>query len=96
MKADILPVVSPGGIISLGDNSHYTRDETGLIHLQRDVLLAAVNREVHFLLHPEEEQLIATRVYTRLRDAFALSRPMHTNLSSIHHLLHFPSPVYYL
>ena len=37
MKADILPVVSPGGIISLGDNSHYTRDETGLIHLQRDV-----------------------------------------------------------
>jgi glycosyltransferase involved in cell wall biosynthesis len=70
MKADILPVVSPHGIISLGDNSQYTRDETGLIRLQRNVLLAAVDREVHFLLHPQEEQPIAARVYTSLKDAF--------------------------
>lgn len=70
MKADILPVVSPNGIISLGDNSQYTRDETGLIRLQRDVLQAAVDREVHFLLHPQEERPIAARVYTSLKDAF--------------------------
>jgi mannosylglucosylglycerate synthase len=70
MKADILPVVSPDGIISLGDNSQYTRDEAGLIRLQRDVLLAAVDREVHFLLHSEEEKPIAARVYTSLKGAF--------------------------
>jgi mannosylglucosylglycerate synthase len=70
MKADILPVVSPNGIISLGDNSQYRRDETGLIRLQRDVLLAAVDTEVHFLLHPREEQPIAASVYTSLKSAF--------------------------
>jgi hypothetical protein len=70
MKADILPVVSPNGIISLGDNSQYTPDETGLIRLHRDVLLAVEDREVHFLLHPQEEQSIAARVYTSLKDAF--------------------------
>jgi len=70
MEADILPVVSPEGIISLGNNSQYTRDEAGLIHLHRDVLLAAVDREVHFLLHPEAEKPIAARVYTSLKGAF--------------------------
>jgi mannosylglucosylglycerate synthase len=70
MEADILPVVSPDGILSLGNNSQYTRDETGLIHLQRDVLLAAVDREVHFLLYPQAEKAIAARVYTSLKGAF--------------------------
>lgn len=70
MEADILPLISPRGIISLGNNSQYTREEAGLIHLQEDLLQAAVDREVHFLLHPEEEMLIAARVYASLRDAF--------------------------
>jgi len=70
MEADILPLVSPDGIISLGNNSHYRRDEAGLIHLQRDVLQAAVDREVHFLLHPQEEKAIAARVYASLKGAY--------------------------
>ncbi|HJT59803.1 MAG TPA: glycosyltransferase family 4 protein [Ktedonobacteraceae bacterium] len=70
MEADILPLISAHGIISLGNNSQYTRDEAGLIHLQGDVLQAAVDREVHFLLHPQEEKLIAASVYANLRGAF--------------------------
>jgi mannosylglucosylglycerate synthase len=70
MEADILPVVSPDGIISLGNNSQYVRDEAGLIHVQEEVLQAAVDREIHFLLHPEEEQSIAARVYTSLKGAY--------------------------
>jgi mannosylglucosylglycerate synthase len=70
MEADILPLISPDGIVSLGNNSQYVPDEVGLIHLQRDVLQAAVDREVHFLLHPEEEKPIANRVYTSLKGAY--------------------------
>ncbi len=70
MEADILPLVCSDGIISLGDNSQYTLDETGLIRLQRDVLQAAADREVHFLLHPEEEKPIAARVRTSLKGAY--------------------------
>ena len=69
-EADILPVVSQDGIISLGNNSHYTLDVAGLIHLQSDVLQAAVAREVHFLLHPDEEKLVAASVYTNLKGAY--------------------------
>lgn len=70
MEADILPVVSPPGIISLGNNSQYALDSIGLIHVQQDVLQAAVDREVHFLLHPQEEQFIAASVYTNLKGAY--------------------------
>ncbi len=73
MEADILPLISPSGIISLGNNSQYMRDEAGLIHLQKDVLQAAVDREVHFLLHPEEERQIAARVYSSLKDGYDAS-----------------------
>jgi hypothetical protein len=70
MEADILPLISPDGIVSLGNNSQYTLDEAGLIHLQTDVLQAAVDKEVHFLLHPAEEKPIAARVYTSLKGAY--------------------------
>jgi len=70
MEADILPLVCPDGIISLGNNNQYTLDEAGLIRLQRDVLQAAADREVHFLLHPEEEKPIAARVHTSLKGAY--------------------------
>lgn len=70
MEADILPVVSPPGIISLGNNSQYALDSIGLIHVQQDVLQAAVDREVHFLLHPQEEQPMAASVYTNLKGAY--------------------------
>jgi glycosyltransferase involved in cell wall biosynthesis len=70
MEADILPHIELDGIISLGNNSEYTIDEAGLIHLNEAVLQAAVNREVYFLLHPGEEQIIATRTFRRLKQAF--------------------------
>ena len=70
MEADILPVIGRDGIVSLGNNSQYTPDETGLIHVQEDVLQAAVEREVHFLLHPEEERLVEARTYANLKKAF--------------------------
>jgi glycosyltransferase involved in cell wall biosynthesis len=70
MEADILPLISPDGIVSLGNNSQYTLDEAGLIHLQPDVLQMAVDQEVHFLLHPAEEKPIAARVYTSLKGAY--------------------------
>ena len=59
MEADILPLISPEGIISLGNNREYTLDETGLIRLNEEVLQAAIDREIHFLLHPDEEKTIA-------------------------------------
>ena len=70
MEADILPLISPEGIISLGNNREYTLDETGLIRLNEEVLQAAVDREVHFLLHPDEEKTIAARTCQRLKKAF--------------------------
>jgi glycosyltransferase involved in cell wall biosynthesis len=70
MEADILPLISPDGIVSLGNNSQYTLDEAGLIHLQTDVLQKAVDKEVHFLLHPAEEKPIAASVYTSLKGAY--------------------------
>jgi hypothetical protein len=70
MEADILPLISPDGIVSLGNNSQYTLDEARLIHLQIDVLQKAVHKEVHFLLHPAEEKPIAARVYTSLKGAY--------------------------
>ena len=73
MEADILPLISPSGIISLGNNSQYMLDEAGLIHLRKDVLQAAVDREVHFLLYPEKEKRIAAQVYTSLKDAYDAS-----------------------
>ena len=70
MEADILPLISPEGIISLGNNREYTLDETGLIRLNEEVLQAAVDREVHFLLHPDAEKTIAERTCQRLKKAF--------------------------
>ena len=70
MQADILPLLSPKGIISLGDNSQYTPDEIGLIHLQNDVLQAAVAQEVQLLLHPQEEKSIAAQVYAYIKAAY--------------------------
>jgi hypothetical protein len=73
MEADILPLISSNGIVSLGNNSQYMHDVAGLIHLQKDVLQAAVDKEVHFLLHPEEERQIAARVYSSLKGAYDAS-----------------------
>lgn len=70
MEADILPHITLDGIISLGNNSEYTIDETGLIHLHEAVLQAAVDREIYFLLHPGEEKKIAARTFRRLKQAF--------------------------
>jgi hypothetical protein len=70
MEADILPLISRDGIISLGNNSEYTLDEAGLIRLNEDVLQAAVDRQVYFLLHPDEEKTIAARTYHKLKKAF--------------------------
>ena len=70
MKADILPRIDPEGVILLGSNSDYILDANGLVHLREDVLQAAVEREIHFLLHPNEEQRVAARTYQRLKEAF--------------------------
>lgn len=70
MEADILPRVSDDGIISLGTNREYALTETGLISLKEEVLQAAVDREIHFLRHPREEQMVAARTYQRLKEAF--------------------------
>ena len=70
MEADILPRIARDGIISLGNNSQYTLDEAGLVHLHEDVLRAAVDREVYFLLHPDEERNIAAGTNHRLKEAF--------------------------
>ncbi len=70
MEADILPVIGRDGIVSLGNNSQYALDEEGLVQLREDVLRAAVEREVHFLLHPEEQRLVEARTYARLKEAF--------------------------
>lgn len=70
MEADILPRISPEGIISLGTNQEYTLDEMGLVHLREDILQAAVEHEIHFLLHPDEEQRVATTTRSRLLAAF--------------------------
>ncbi len=73
MEADILPRIFPEGVIVLGSNRDYALDETGLIHLREDVLQAAVEREIQFLLHPDEEQRVAARTYQRLKEAFNAS-----------------------
>ena len=70
MDADILPVIGREGIVSLGNNSQYVLDEAGLVHLREDELQAAIEREVHFLLHPEEERLVEARAYANLKGAF--------------------------
>ena len=70
MEADILPVVSAVGIISLGNNSDYALDETGFVHLRQEVLQTAVDREVHLLLYPHEEKTVAARTRDRLKAAF--------------------------
>lgn len=70
MEADILPLLAPDGIISLGNNSDYALDITGLVHLKEDVLQAAVEREIHFLLHPGEEQRAAQGTRRSLAMAF--------------------------
>jgi glycosyltransferase involved in cell wall biosynthesis len=70
MEADILPHITLNGIISLGNNSEYTIDEAGLIHLNEAILQAAVDREIYFLLHPEEEKTIAASTFRRLKQAF--------------------------
>ncbi len=70
MEVDILPLIAHDGIISLGNNSQYTLDDAGLVHLNEDVLRAAADREIYFLLHPDEEKTIAARTYHRLREAF--------------------------
>ena len=74
MEADILPHISREGIISLGDNSEYTIDTDGLIHLDEAVLQAAVAREVYFLLHPADENTRAANTFHRLKQAFDASR----------------------
>jgi len=73
MEADILPLLAPDGIISLGNNSDYALDATGFVHLKEDVLQAAVEREIHFLLHPDEEQRAAQRTRRALAIAFDAS-----------------------
>jgi len=70
MEVDILPLIAHDGIISLGNNSQYTLDEAALVRLNEDVLRAAADREIYFLLHPDEEKTIAARTYHRLREAF--------------------------
>jgi len=70
MEADILPRISPEGVILLGSNSDYMLDANGLVHLREDVLQAAIEREIYFLLHPDEERRVAARTYQRLKEAF--------------------------
>jgi glycosyltransferase involved in cell wall biosynthesis len=74
MQSDILPCISPDGVISLGSNQEYAFDEFGLIHLTEGVLHAAVDREISFLLHPDEEQRVAARTRQRLKEAFDAPR----------------------
>jgi hypothetical protein len=38
--------------------------------LNEEVLQAAVDREIYFLLHPNEEKTIAARTCLRLKEAF--------------------------
>ena len=56
--------------ISLGNNSEYTIDVDGLIHLDEALLQAAVAREVYFLLHPADEKTLAAKTLHRLKQAF--------------------------
>jgi glycosyltransferase involved in cell wall biosynthesis len=70
MESDILPRIFSEGVILLGSNRDYVLDDTGLVHLREDVLQAAVEREIHFLLHSDEEQRVAARTYQRLKEAF--------------------------
>jgi hypothetical protein len=71
MQADILPYIPPGGIILLGTNADYALDEiTGLVHLREYILQEAAEREIHFLLHPDEERRVAAMTYQSLKQAF--------------------------
>ena len=85
-ETDILPVISNRGIVSLGNNKNYTLQPDGLVHLDEQVLQAAVEREVHLLKHPEEERAIAAGNYQSLKGVFG-SQVVGTRLA---HLL---SPV---
>ncbi|SRR5579875_517651 len=70
MEADIYPHVPPGGVISLGTNREYVLDENGLVRLQADVLNAAVDQEIYFLLHPAEERAKAAETRQQLKKIF--------------------------
>lgn len=70
MEADILPRIGSESVILLGNNSDYILDDTGLVRLREDVLQAAVERAIQFLLHPDEEQRVAARAYQKLKQAF--------------------------
>lgn len=70
MEADILPRITQEGIVYLGTNADYTLDENGLVHLQEHVLHDAVDREITFLLHPDEELRVAATTRRRLKEAF--------------------------
>ncbi len=70
MEADILPRISIDGVVYLGNNAQYTLDEIGLTHLETSVLQAAVDRQIHFLLNPDEEMAAATSTRQKLKEAF--------------------------
>ena len=70
MEADILPRITQEGIVYLGTNDKYTLGADGLVSLQEDVLQAAVDKEIAFLLHPEQELSVATITRQRLKEAF--------------------------
>lgn len=73
MEADIFPRIPAHGVITLGTNSEYTLDEQGLVHLQESLLQAAIDQEIHFLLHPDEEQERAASTRQQLKAAFDAS-----------------------
>lgn len=70
MEADILPRISPEGMILLGKNGDYVLDESGLVHLREELLQAAVEKKIYFLLHPDEEQRVAAGTREELKQAF--------------------------
>lgn len=73
MAADIFPHIPPGGIVSLGTNSDYELDREGLVHLRPDLLQAATDRAIHFLLNPTEERALATATRQQLKAVFDAS-----------------------
>ena len=73
MEADIYPHIPPGGVITLGTNREYVLDETGLVHVQAQVLYAAVDQAIHLLLHPVEERTRAAETRQQLKAVFDAS-----------------------
>jgi mannosylglucosylglycerate synthase len=69
-ETDILPVVSRDGIISLGNNNDYVMQPDGFVHLDETILHAAIDKEIYFLLHPEEEKTTARQSCQRLKRVF--------------------------